>query len=327
MRAFVLRAHGGIDEYDLVEDWPEPAAGPGEALVEVKAVGLNYLDIFVRRGMPGLPVRMPRIPGGDIAGIVRDVGEGAPRALVGRRVLVDPMLERSGVLGEHADGGLCEYIAFAADNMIPLPDAVSFEQAAALPVAYGTAHRMMLARARVRAGELCLILGASGGVGTCCVQIAKAEGAQVIACASSPDKLEKLRALGADHLVNYAEEDFSRRAWEISGKKGVDLIVNYTGGDTWRASLRTVRQDGRIVCCGATAGFEPQTDLRYLWRREAHIIGANGWTRDDLDRLVAKVADRSIEPVIDRVAPMDQAWEAMRALEARETFGKVIVRP
>ena len=327
MRAFLLRAHGGIDNYDLVDDWPKPSVGAGEALVEVKAVGLNYLDIFVRRGMPGLPVEMPRIPGGDISGIVRDVGEGASRDLIGQRVLVDPLLDRSGVLGEHADGGLCEFITFTAGNMIPLPDNVSFEQAAALPVAYGTAHRMMLTRAKIQAGELCLILGASGGVGTCCVQIAKAEGATVIACASNPDKLDKLRALGADHLINYAEEDFSRRAWEISEKNGVDLIVNYTGGDTWRASLRAVAVDGRIVCCGATAGYEPQTDLRYLWRREAHIIGANGWTREDLEQLVAKVSDRTIEPVIDRAVPMDQTWEAMRALEDRETFGKVIITP
>jgi alcohol dehydrogenase len=326
MRAIVVKAHGDLDQLALV-DWPEPKAGPGQAVVAMRACGLNYLDVFVRRGMPGLPVPMPRIPGGDISGVVADVGAGVGREWIGRRVLVDPHLKGGGALGEHAHGGLCERIAVDADNLIALPDDVSFEDAAALPIAYGTAWRMMLTRGQVRAGETVLILGASGGVGTACVQIARNVGATVIACASSAGKLERLRALGADHLIDYTREDFSARAWEITGRKGCDVIVNYTGGDTWVPSLRALARHGRLLTCGATAGYDPPTDIRYIWRREVNIIGANGWTRADLEALLEEVRHGRIRPVIDRVVPLEDSREAMRVLEDREVFGKVLVRP
>jgi alcohol dehydrogenase len=327
MRAIAIAAHGGLDQVKLRTDWPEPKAGPGQAVVEVKACGLNYLDIFVLQGMPGLPVEMPRIPGGDIAGVVHSVGPGIGREWVGRRVLVDPHIKPGGALGEHANGGLCERIAIEAENLIPMPDAVSFEQAAALPIAYGTAHRMLITRGRVQAGELVLILGASGGVGTGCVQIAKNLGARVIACASSAAKLQRLKELGADYLIDYTREDFSRKAWEISGKKGVDVLVNYTGGDTWVPSLRTLARHGRLLTCGATAGFDPKTDIRYIWRREVNIVGANGWTREDLEALLVAVERGRIKPIIDRVFPLAESAEAMRLLQDREVFGKVIVCP
>jgi alcohol dehydrogenase len=253
------------------------------------------------------------------------VGEGVDRSWRGRRVLVDPHVP-AGALGENADGGLCEFIAVPGKNLIALSDAVSFDEAAALPIAYGTARKMM-ARGRVAAGELVLILGASGGVGTGCVQIAKALGATVIACASSADKLRRLQELGADHLVDYTKEDFSRRAWEISGKKGVDVVVNYTGGDTWVPSIRALARYGRLLTCGATAGFDPKEDIRYIWRREAEIIGSNGWRREDLKALLEDVAAKRIVPVIDRVFPLEESVEAMRVMEDREIFGKVIVRP
>jgi alcohol dehydrogenase len=270
---------------------------------------------------------MPRIPGGDISGVVHSVGAGVGREWIGRRVLVDPHIEPGGVLGEHAHGGLCERIAVEARKLIPLPEAVTFEQAASLPVAYGTAHRMMITRGRVQAGELVLILGASGGVGTGCVQIAKNLKARVIACASSALKLRRLKELGADYLIDYTKEDFSAKAWEISGKKGVDVLVNYTGGDTWVPSLRTLARHGRLLTCGATAGFDPRTDIRYIWRREVNIVGANGWTREDLEALLVEVERGTIKPVIDRVLPLAESAEAMRLLLDREVFGKVIVTP
>ena len=327
MRAIAIAAHGGLEQVKLRTDWPEPTAGSGQAVVEVKACGLNYLDIFVLQGMPGLPVEMPRIPGGDIAGVVHSVGPGIGREWVGRRVLVDPHIKPGGALGEHANGGLCERIAIEAENLIPMPDAVTFEQAAALPIAYGTAHRMLITRGRVQAGELVLILGASGGVGTGCVQIAKNLGARVIACASSAGKLQRLKELGADYLIDYTREDFSKKAWEISGKKGVDVLVNYTGGDTWVPSLRTLARHGRLLTCGATAGFDPKTDIRYIWRREVNIVGANGWTREDLEALLVAVERGGIKPIIDRVFPLAESAEAMRLLQDREVFGKVIVCP
>jgi alcohol dehydrogenase len=326
MRAIVVKAHGGLDQIALV-DWPEPKAAAGQAVVRVRACGLNYLDIFVRRGMPGLPVQMPRIPGGDISGEVAEVGAGVGRDWIGRRVLVDPHIKPGGALGEHDHGGLCERIAIDADNLIALPDDVSLEDAAALPIAYGTAWRMMRTRGHVRAGETVLILGASGGVGTACVQIAKNAGATVIACASSPSKLDRLRALGADHLIDYTREDFSARAWELTGRKGCDVIVNYTGGDTWVPSLRALARHGRLLTCGATAGYDPPTDIRYIWRREVNIVGANGWTRTDLEELVEEVRHRRIRPIIDRVFPLEESREAMRLVEDREVFGKVLVRP
>jgi len=327
MRAVAIDAHGGLDQVRLRTDWPEPKAGPGQAVVEVKACGLNYLDIFVLQGMPGLPVTMPRIPGGDIAGVVHSVGAGVAREWVGRRVLIDPHIKPGGALGEHANGGLCERIAIEAENLIHMPDAVTFEQAASLPIAYGTAYRMLITRGRLQAGELVLILGASGGVGTGCVQIAKNLKARVIACASSPEKLRRLKELGADHVIDYTKEDFSKKAWELSGKKGVDVLVNYTGGDTWVPSLRALAKHGRLLTCGATAGFDPKTDIRYIWRREVSIIGANGWTREDLEALLLEVERGSIKPIIDRVFPLAESAEAMRLLQDREVFGKVIVTP
>ena len=327
MRAIAIAAHGGLEQVKLRTDWPEPKAGPGQAVVEVKACGLNYLDIFVLQGMPGLPVEMPRIPGGDIAGVVHSVGAGVGREWVGRRVLIDPHIKPGCALGEHTNGGLCERIAVDAENLIPMPDAVTFEQAASLPIAYGTAHRMLITRGRLQAGELVLILGASGGVGTGCVQIAKNLNARVIACASSPEKLRRLEGLGADYLIDYTKEDFSKKAWEISGRKGVDVLVNYTGGDTWVPSLRTLARHGRLLTCGATAGFDPKTDIRYIWRREVNIIGANGWTRGDLEALLVEVERGRIKPVIDRVLPLAESAEAMRLLLDREVFGKVIVCP
>jgi alcohol dehydrogenase len=327
VKAVAIDRHGGLEQVRLRNDWPEPSAGPGQAVVAVKACGLNYLDIFVLHGMPGLPVEMPRIPGGDIAGVVHAVGAGVPRDWLGRRVLIDPHIKRGGALGEHANGGLCERIAADADNLIPLPDAVTIEQAASLPIAYGTAYRMMITRGRLQAGELVLILGASGGVGTGCVQIAKNLKARVIACASSAEKLRRLQQLGADHVIDYTKEDFSKRAWEISGKQGVDVLVNYTGGDTWVPSLRTLARHGRLLTCGATAGFDPKTDIRYIWRREVDIIGANGWTRQDLEALLVEVERGSIKPIIDRIFPLAESREAMRVMEARELFGKIIITP
>jgi alcohol dehydrogenase len=326
VRAVVIEGHGGLDRVKLRTDWPEPKPGPGQAVVDVRACGLNYLDIFVRRGMPGLAVEMPRIPGGDISGVVNTVGAGVDRGWIGRRVMIDPHIKPGGALGEHANGGLCDRIAVDADNLIALPEAVSFEQAAALPIAYGTAWRMMIARGRVQKGETVLILGASGGVGTACVQIAKNLGAEVIACASSADKLQRLKELGADHLIDYTREDFSRRAWDISGKKGVDVVINYTGGDTWVPSIRALALHGRLLTCGATAGYDPPEDIRYIWRREVNIIGCNGWRREDLEQLLAEVARGTIRPIIDRVFPLEQTAEAMRVIEDREVFGKVILR-
>jgi alcohol dehydrogenase len=275
------------------------------------------------------------IMGLDIAGEVAEVGAGVDAWAIGDRVLVDPInRERGELMGETVHGGLAELCRVDAHQLIRIPDGVGFDAAAALPVAYGTAHRMMVTRGRIAAGERVLILGASGGVGTCCVSLAKMAGATVVACGSRPEKLAWLTAHGADHVIDYATDELvseiHRRfgkphRWGVGG--GVDVVVNFTGGDTWVQSLRCLRRGGRLLTCGATAGFDPRTDIRYIWTFELQILGSNGWMRDDLETLLALVGDGRLQPVIDRVFPLCEAREALRLLEDREVIGKVIVRP
>lgn len=331
LRAIVIYEHGGREKliYDTVAD---PIPGPGEILVRVRAVGLNYLDIFVRRGMPGLPIDLPRISGGDISGDIAGLGEGVTSVASGQRVLLDPAIKlpngEIGALGENTTGGLAEYITVPAENAIPLPDDVTYEEAAALPIAYGTAWRMLITRGQIQPGESVFILGASGGVGTGAVQIAKMHGCIVYAAASSEDKLQRLRDLGADYSVNYVQyPDFHRYVRGLTDGAGVDVVVNYTGGDTWVRSLKCVKHGGRVLTCGATAGYDPPTDIRYIWRKEMDIRGSDGWQRQDLIDLVEAVQTRAIIPVIDRVLPLAETAEGHRLLEDREVFGKVIITP
>ncbi|WP_345245923.1 quinone oxidoreductase family protein [Pigmentiphaga soli] len=327
MRVVALREHGGPEQLKL-EHWPVPQAGPGQALVEVKACGLNYMDVFVTHGMPDLHTEMPRIPGGDVAGIVREVGDGVARDWIGKRVALFPRFPEGGVLGEHGNGGLCEYIAVDQRQLIEIPEGVSFDQAAALPIAYGTSHRMLFTRGRIKAGEKVLVLGASGGVGVSCVQFAKMVGAEVIACTSSESKARRLKELGADHIVNYAEQpDFSKAVWAASGKKGVDVAINFTGGDTWIPTQRCMAVNGRILTCGSTAGHLCQIDVRYVWHREIDIIGSRAYVPDDIKACLGYVADGRLEPVIDTALPLERAADGVALLDGRRIFGKVIVNP
>jgi alcohol dehydrogenase len=336
MRATVTTAHGDRSQLRYVTDYPDPVAGPGEVVLHVAACALNYHDIFTRRGMPGITIPLPIIIGSDIAGTVVSVGSGVTAWRTGDRVMLDPVVktgDRHGMIGETFDGGRAELVKVPAANLLRVPDAVSLEDAAALPIAYGTARRMLLTNAKVAAGEKVLVLGASGGVGVACVQLAKMMGAEVIACAGSAAKLERLRLLGADHVVDYTAEPLDLAVRRIAGKPrvtgagGVDVAVNFTGGDTWIPTQKCVRLGGRIVSCGATAGFDVHIDVRYLWTFEQQILGSEGWTTEDLTRLLEDVAAGRLRPVIDKVLPLDQAAEAERLLEDREVFGKVLLRP
>ena len=215
-----------------------------------------------------------------------------------------------------------------------MPEAVSFEDAAALPVAYGTAHRMLITHNTVAAGERVLVLGASGGVGTGCVLLAKMLGAEVIACASSDEKLARLKALGADEVIDYTKTDWSKWAVEKYGKPqrrtyegGVDVVINFTGGDTWLPSLRCLKRGGKLLVCGATAGYDPKEDLRYVWSFELKIIGSNSFYDDDLAALMQLISERKIKPVIDKVLPLAEAREGLRLIADREVIGKVVVTP
>ncbi len=238
MKALVLRKHGTLDELQVVTDHPMPQAAEGQVVIRVRASSFNYHDVFTVRGMPGIKVPLPVIIGLDMAGEVAEVGPGVTGWKPGDRVLVNPLNKKKGLMGEMLDGGMAEYCAVSADQLIRMPDAVSFEDAASLPVAYGTAHRMMITHDTVKAGERVLVLGASGGVGTGCVLLAKMLGAEVIACASSDEKLARLKAMGADEVVDYTKTDWSRWAVEKYGKPqrrsydgGVDVVINFTGGE------------------------------------------------------------------------------------------------
>jgi alcohol dehydrogenase len=229
---------------------------------------------------------------------------------------------------------MAQYCRVAADQLIAMPANVSFEDAAALPVAYGTAHRMLITHKTVDAGERVLVLGASGGVGTGCVILAKMLGAEVIACASSEEKLARLKDLGADEVVNYKEVDFSKWAVERYGKPqrrsyegGVDVVINFTGGDTWHPSLRCLKRGGKLLVCGATAGYDPKEDLRYVWSFELKIIGSNSFYDENLKALMDMIAQGKMRPLIEKVLPLEQAAEGLRLIRDREVIGKVVVAP
>jgi alcohol dehydrogenase len=269
-----------------------------------------------------------------MAGEIAEVGSGVTGWKPGDRVLVNPVNRKKGLMGEMLDGGMAEYCLVAADQLVAMPDGVTFEQAASLPVAYGTAHRMLITHQTVKAGERVLVLGASGGVGTGCVMLAKLLGAHVIACTSGPEKARALRELGADEVINYREVDFSKWAIEKYGKPqrrsyegGVDVVINFTGGDTWVPSLRCLKRGGKLLVCGATAGHDPKEDLRYVWSFELKIIGSNSFYDDDLSGLMRLIAERKIKPVIDKVLPLEQAKEGLRLIQDREVIGKVVVTP
>jgi alcohol dehydrogenase len=326
MRAAVVVAHGGPE--DLEYGWAAvPVPPPGWIRVRVVACALNMLDVFVRRGMPGVHLDLPHIPGGDIVGIVDALGSGAEGPEPGTLILLDPLVNRK-ALGEDLPGGLAEYVIAPADNAIPLlADPADAAKYAALPIAYGTARRMLADRAHLTPGETVVVLGAAGGVGVACIQLGKAMGARVIACSSSRAKLDQLAALGADELVDTSAGDFGSQVWNLTGRSGADVVVDYLGADTWPQSIRAVRHGGRLVTCGASTGFLAETDLRYVWTRELSILGSDGWSRDDLTELVRLVRSGELAPVIHGVYPLSRIRDAVAELEERRAVGKVVVVP
>ncbi|MFL4970493.1 MAG: zinc-binding dehydrogenase [Xanthobacteraceae bacterium] len=334
MRALVLRRHGGLNDLEVVTDYPAPRAMDGHVVIRVRASSFNYHDVFTVRGMPGIKVPLPVIIGLDMAGEIAEVGSGVAGWSVGDRVLVNPVNKKKGLMGEMLDGGMAEFCLVAADQLVAMPAGVSFEDAASLPVAYGTAHRMLITHRTVQAGDRVLVLGASGGVGTGCVILAKLLGAEVIAGTSSAKKMELLKQLGADEVIDTGALDFSKWAIERYGKPqrrsyegGVDVVINFTGGDTWVPSLRCLKRGGKLLVCGATAGHDPKEDLRYVWSFELKIIGSNSFYDDNLQALLQLIQDGKMKPVIDKVLPLEQAAAGLRLIQDREVIGKVVVTP
>lgn len=332
MRAIVFNEHGpfeNLHEADI--DMPEIT--PTQCLLRVKAVSLNGFDPMVMAGIPGLRTPLPMIPGADIAAEIVELGakvDGAAFA-VGQRVAVDPSNDK-GMMGETLRGGLCEFIAVEATHLVPVPDAVSDHHAACLPTAYATAHRMLFTRGQIQPGEKILILGASGGVGTCCIQLARMAGCEVVAVTSSAAKSDALKAIGADHVVDTSSTHYVDFIVDTYGKPrtrgetgGVDVCVNFSGGQHWAESFKTVRRGGRILTCGATGGYDPKTDIRYIWSFEHTILGSNGWDREDHVKMLDLIATGKLTPVIDRVVPMTDIRDAMRDLHDRKIIGKVVL--
>ena len=337
MRAVVLEEQGEAARPILRADFPDPIAGEGDVLVRVRATSLNYHDVFTRRGMPGIKIPLPAIMGLDCAGDVVEVGPGVQGWSVGDRVLVDPRNRvEGGLMGETIHGGLAELCRVRAHQLLRIPDHVTYIDAAALPCAYGSALRMMHTIGGVSKNERVLILGAGGGVGVCCIQLAKLVGATVIACAGTTEKLAKLKQLGADYTINYVERDFVQEVYALYGKpsrrgtganQGVDVVVNYTGGDTWVKSMRCLRVGGRLLTCGATASYDPPEDIRFIWTFELKILGSNSWDREDLVKVLDLVSRGELKAIVDRTFRLEDVPEALRQIENREVFGKLMVTP
>lgn len=342
MQAVQFTEHG---DRDVIEygDFPDPEPGKDEALVDVKAGALNHLDVFTRRGLPGVDLEMPHIPGSDAAGVVTDIGEDVTRVEVGDRVAVTAgvscgecefcrhgehsLCESYHLIGEHVRGVHAEQAAVPAANLVHVPDDVDWVTAAAAPLTFQTAWRMLMTRADIEAGESILILGASGGVGQAAVQIADYAGAEVYATASTDEKLEYAEECGADHTINYAENDFASEMRELTDGRGVDVVVDYVGPETWDDSTKCLAKGGRLVTCGATTGPKAETNINRVFWKQIDILGSTMATLGEVDDVLSLVWDGTFEPRIRETLPMSEATRAHEMLEEREGFGKVVVIP
>jgi len=343
MQAVRIHAHGGPEvlQYESV---PDPVPRAHEVLVQVRACALNHLDLWNRKGLPRPAVNLPLILGSDIAGQVVAVGELVDDVRPGDAVMVNPgvscghcaqclsgrdnLCPRYHLLGAGRDGGYAQLVAVPRANLVPKPDNLSFVEAAAVPLVFLTAWHMLVSRARVQPGEDVFIWGAGSGVGSAAIQIAKLHGAEVIASASTDEKLAKARELGADHTVNYVEKDLVAEVRRIvAPSKGVEVVVDHVGEATWDASVRCLANGGRLVTCGATTGYDVRVDLRHLFYRRLELLGSTMGSKGALHRIARLVELGQLRPVIDRVLPLDQAREAHRLLEERKAFGKVVLTP
>lgn len=341
MKALFFVQHGG-PEVMQYGDLPDPVAGPGQALVQVKACALNHVDLWVRRGGPAFDkLPKPHVGGADAAGIVAGYGPDANGPAVGSRVVVDPGVvtgedewTRRGedslspsyhILGEDAWGGCAEYLVVPAVNLMPIPDGFDFPEAAAPLLVYLTAWRMLVTRARLKAGETIAIVGAGGGVNTAAIQIAKHFGATVYAITSTPEKMARAAALGADHAINYRTEDWSKAVFLATGKRGVDVAVDNVGAPTWTQSIRALARGGRLVNVGGTGGPVVEMDLRLVFRKQISILGSTMGSHEDFRQVMSLIWERKLAPVVDRVMPLSEGREAHAYLERGEQFGKVVL--
>ncbi len=317
MKAIRIHEDGG-PEVLRYEDAPDPEVREGDVLVELRAASLNHLDLWIRKGLPSVP--KPRILGADGAGIRVDTGE---------RVVINPGVEhgeRISVVGEHSDGTHAELVAVPETNVYPLPDEISFEDAAAFPLVFETAYRMLVTKARLQEGEWVLLWGIGSGVATAGLAIASALGARTIVTSSSDEKLERARGLGATATVNHATDDVVARVKELTDGRGVDIVVEHVGQETWKRSLDAARVGGRITVCGATSGPNPPAALHRIWWKQLAILGSSMGTREDFEGAFELVKSGRARPVVDEVFPLAQAQAAHERLERGEQLGKIVLR-
>lgn len=315
MKAVRIHQDGG-PEVLRYEDAPDPTPAEGQVLVRLRAAALNHIDLWIRSGQPSVP--KPRILGSDGAGERVDTGD---------RVVINPGLDDGRlIVGEHIDGTDAELIALPKDYLHAIPDSMSFEQAAAFPMVFETAFRMLVTKAQLRKGEWVLVWGIGGGVASASLAIAKAFGARVLATSSSDAKLEQARELGADALVNHASGDVAGAVKEATGGDGVDVVVEHVGAATWKTSLAAVRPGGRIVVCGATSGANPLAQLHRIWWKQLTIYGSTMGTREDFAGAFELVKSGRARPVIDEVFPLAEARAAHERMERGEQFGKIVLR-
>jgi NADPH:quinone reductase-like Zn-dependent oxidoreductase len=339
VKALYFEEHGGTDNL-LYGDRPEPVPGAGEVCVRLKASALNHLDLFVLGGIPGVPIGLPHIGGADGAGVVEVVGDSVDGVEVGAEVVFDPGLScgrceyclageqslcvRFGVLGEHSDGTFAELVVVAADSLALRPAHLSWEEAAAFGLTYLTAWRMLIHRGGLRPGETVLIHGIGGGVSLACLQLAKLTGARTIVTSRSQEKLARAAELGADEVLP-ADAEVARGVRRLTGKRGVDVVVDSVGKATWMQSLKAAAKGGRIVTCGATSGPDPAEEIRLIFWNQLSVIGSTMGSREDWRRLIATVDAHRMHPVIDGVRSLREGRAAYERMERAEQFGKIVL--
>jgi NADPH:quinone reductase-like Zn-dependent oxidoreductase len=326
VKAIRIHEDGG-PEVLRYEDVPDPVAGPGEVLIRLRAASLNHLDLWVRKGLPSVP--KPRILGADGAGVVEGLGDDVEGFVVGDSVVINPGLAHDGritVLGEHMDGTHAELVSVPATNVYPVPDGLGFEEAAAFPLVFLTAYRMLVTKARVAEGEWVLVWGAGGGVGTAAFSIARALGARTIVTSSSAEKRERLRGLGADAVLDHSEADVAAEVKRLTGGGGADIVIEHVGEATWQRTLASARAGGRIVVCGATSGPNPPAALHRVWWKELTIYGSTMGMKEDFEGAYELVRSGRARPIVDEVFPLAEARAAHERLESAAQFGKVVLR-
>jgi NADPH:quinone reductase-like Zn-dependent oxidoreductase len=342
MRAVVFKEHGGPEVLEYAEA-PEPRIKADEVLVEVRACALNHLDVWARKGLPGITIPLPHILGNDIAGVVREAGELVRWVRPGDEVMLQPgvscghcleclrgqdnLCPEYDILGYGRHGGYAELVAAPGVNVIPKPARLSWEEAAALPLVTVTAWHMLVARAQVRPGEDVLVHAAGSGVGSIGIQVARLMGARVIATAGSEEKLAKARELGADEVVDYTREDWPREVRRLTGKAGVDVVFEHTGAQTWPGSIQSLKRNGRLVTCGATSGYDARTDLRQVFYRHVSLLGSFMGSKAELLEAMKFVERGALRAVIDRSLPLADARRAHELMEDRAQFGKLVLLP